>query len=67
MYIDLPQHILDDLFHQHEDERDRIRSGIPSAMALKYWSSLSYSRRKELSWKGMNKRKYGNKFKLLKF
>lgn len=67
MDIDLPQHVLDGLFSQHEDERDRIRSGIPSIMALKHWSTLSYSRRKELSWKSMNKRKYGNKFKLLKF
>ena len=67
MDIDLPQHVLDGLFSQHEDERDRIRSGIPSIMALRHWSTLSYRRRKELSWKSMNKRKYGKKFKLLKF
>lgn len=67
MDIDLPDYILNDLFNQHDDERDRVRAGIPSVMAIKYWSTMSYSRRKELSWKSMNKRKYGKKFKLLKF
>ena len=44
MDIDLPQYILDDLFTKHEDERDRVRDGIPSVMLMKYWTSRRYDR-----------------------
>lgn len=67
MDIDLPQYILDDLFTQHEDERDRIRDGIPSVMLIKYWTSRSSGRHREIGYKTMRKRKYGKKYKLLKF
>ena len=67
MDIDLPQHMLNDLFTQHEDERDRIRAGIPSVMQLKHWESTSYHRRIEIDYKSMNKRKYGKRYKPLNF
>ena len=67
MDIDLPQHILDDLFTQHEDERDRVRDGIPSVMLMKYWTSRSYGRYQEIGYKTRRKRKYGKRYKLLKF
>ena len=63
----LPQNILNDLFTKHEDERDRLRAGIPSVMQHRHWESTSYRRRVEIGYKSRNKRKYGNKFKLLKF
>tara|TARA_R110002167_G_scaffold359657_1_gene576526 strand:- start:187 stop:390 length:204 start_codon:yes stop_codon:yes gene_type:complete len=67
MSIDLPQHIIDNLFHQHEDERERIREGIKSVMLMKYWTTTSYRRRKEIGWKSVAKRKHGKKFSVLKF
>lgn len=67
MDIDLPQYILNDLFTQHEDERDRVRDGIPSVMLMKYWTSRSYRRHQEIGYKAKRKRKYGKRYKLLKF
>ena len=34
MDIDLPNYILNDLFAQHEDERDRVRAGIPCVIPI---------------------------------
>ena len=67
MDIDLPDYILNDLFAQHEDERDSVRAGIPSVMLMKYWASRSYRRQQEIGYKSQRKRKYGKKYKPLKF
>ena len=53
-----------DLFHQHEDERDRIRAGIPSSILPAQVSGMNKT---EFKYTSMNKRQYGKKFKLLKF
>ena len=63
----LPQNILDDLFTQHEDERDRLRAGIPSVMQHRHWESTSYRRRVEIGYKSQRKRKYGKRYKPLNF
>jgi len=67
MDIDLPQYILDDLFTQHEDERDRVRDGIPSVMQYKHWNTMSFRRRLEIGYKAKRKRKYGKRYKPLNF
>ena len=63
----LPQNIVNDLFTQHEDERDRLRAGIPSAMQRRHWESTSYRRRLEIDYKSQRKRKYGKTYKPLNF
>ena len=57
MDIHLPQNLVDDLFHQHEEERDRIRAGIPSSMPQS----------QKLYRQTTKRRQYGKRFKLLKF
>ena len=64
MNIHLPQYLVDDLFHQHEDERDRMRAGIPSSILPAQVSGMNKT---EFKYTSMNKRQYGKKFKLLKF
>ena len=66
MNIHLPQYLVDDLFNQHEEERDRMRAGIPSSMTQAH-SYLPISIKIVRHYKGMRKRQYGKKFKLLKF
>ncbi len=66
MDIHLPQYLVDDLFNQHEDERDRIRAGIPSSIPQAQ-NHLPLAIKIKRNYKGMHKRKYGKKFKLLKF
>ena len=66
MNIHLPQYLVDDLFHQHEDERDRIRAGIPSSIPQGQ-NYLPIGIKRYRYYKGMRKRQYGKRFKLLKF
>ena len=64
MDIHLPQYLLDDLFHQHEDERDRMRAGIPSSMTQAQ-SYLPISIKIVRHYKGMRKRQYGRNLNCL--
>tara|TARA_R100000458_G_C8246279_1_gene224178 strand:+ start:1135 stop:1335 length:201 start_codon:yes stop_codon:yes gene_type:complete len=66
MNIHLPQYLVDDLFQQHEEERDRMRAGIPSSIAQGQ-SYLPLAIKIKRNYKGMRKRQYGKRFKLLKF
>ena len=66
MTLHLPQHIQDEVFNQYDDERDRVRAGIPSSMIQAqgaYFQTIQYKH----IYKGMNKRRFFKRYVSLKF
>ena len=66
MTLHLPQFIQDEVFNQYDDERDRIRAGIPSSMTQAQ-NTLPVAIRIKRNYKGMNKRRFFKRYVSLKF
>ena len=64
MTLHLPQFIQDEVFNQYDDERDRIRAGIPSSMLRAQVSGLNKT---EFKYTSMNKRRFFKRYVSLKF
>ena len=66
MTLHLPQYIQDEVFNQYDDERDRVRAGIPSSM-IQAQGALPLAIRIKRTYKGMNKRRFFKRYVSLKF